>query len=328
MAKDILSQDEIDRLLNAFSSGEVTVEEIRETQQPGRNKVYDFRRPNKFSKDQLKRLQTLHDNFARILSSYLSGYLRATVTVHVSSVDQYTFDEFMRSVPTPTVLTVFSLKPLQGVAVLETNAEFLFPIVDLLLGGQGVLPDKVRELTEIELALTRKFSGKVLESLRLAWHDVYHVEPLVESIETNPRMQRIVSPGDVVAVITFQTNVNDAAAGPINLCLPHSLLEPVLENLTTFRQYGLAADSGDEDRKLLTGWLDGADVRLSAVVGETTISVRDFLQLQQGDVIPLNRRYKQDLDLFIEDELKYKAQAGITGQFLAVQITGLAEAGD
>lgn len=328
MSKEILSQEEIDRLLHAFSSGEVTVEEIRETQQAGKHKVYDFRRPNKFSKDQLKHLQTLHDNFARILSSYLSGYLRATVAVHVSSVEQYTFDEFMRSVPTPTMLTVFSLKPLKGVAVLETNAEFLFPVIDLLLGGPGTLPEKVRELTEIELALARRFAGKLLESLRLAWHDIYRVEPAVESIETNPRLQRIVSPGEVVAVISFQTSVNNTAAGPINLCLPHSLLEPVLANLSSYRQYGAAGEGGEAERELVADWLQAATVNLSVVVGETTITVRDFLQLQEGDVLPLDRRFKQDMDLFVEDELKYKVQAGTLGRFMAVQVTSLAEAGD
>jgi len=328
LSKEILSQEEIDRLLHAFSSGEVTVEEIRDTGQAGRYKAYDFRRPNKFSKDQLKHLQTLHDNFARILSSYLSGYMRATFGVHVSSVEQYTFDEFMRSVPTPTVLTVFSLKPLKGVAVLETNAEFLFPVIDLLLGGPGTPPKKVRDLTEIELALVRKFAGKLLESLRMAWHDIYRIEPAVESIETNPRLQRITSPGEVVAVITFQTTISNNSAGPINLCLPHSLLEPVLADLTSYRQYGASGESSETEQRLLAEWLQGATVNLSVSVGDTVISVRDFLQLQEGDVLPLDRRFKQDLDLFIEGELKYKVQAGTLGRFMAVQITSLAEAGD
>ncbi|MBE0467731.1 MAG: flagellar motor switch protein FliM, partial [Candidatus Desulforudis sp.] len=225
--KEILSQGEIDAILSAVATGRVKAEDLRETEAQAAYKPYDFRRPNKFSKDQLRTLQTLHEGYARILSNFLSGYLSANIVVRVASVDQFTFDDFVRSVPVPTVLTIFSLKPLKGMAVMETNPQFLFPIIDLLFGGPGEIPKRVRELTDIELSVIRKLTGKLLESFQLAWQDVYNVEPQIESMETNPRLHQIISPNEIVAVITLTTVVGGSARGLINICLPHIVLDPM-----------------------------------------------------------------------------------------------------
>ncbi|MBO8129185.1 MAG: flagellar motor switch protein FliM [Peptococcaceae bacterium] len=327
----MLSQDEIDNLLSTVSTGALSIEDIRE-QQPAEKeyKSYDFRRPNKFSKDHLRRLHTIHDNFARIISGFASAYLNANIQIHVDTIDQLTFEEFTRSVPTPTVLTVFSVKPLKGLAVLETNAYFMFPVIDLLLGGKGTMPEELRELTDIELAVIKKMNTKMLDHLRLVWRDVYEINPQVTSLETNPRLQQVISPNEIVALITFTVNIEDTYQGMLNLCFPYNVLEPVLSNLTSTRTYGM--EIGEEDAQVvkqrLQHWVEMAEVDLSVVLGETEITVGEFLQLQVGDIIPLERRYNQDLDLLVEEELKYKVQAGILGRFLAVQVTGLVEAVD
>lgn len=324
MMQEILSQAEIDRLLQALSAGEVTVEEMRKTEEVS-HKPYDFRRPNKFSKDQLRTLQMMHDNFARILTSFLSGYLRFNISLQVSTVDQFTFDEFLRSIPTPTVLTIFSLQPLKGLAVMETNAYFLFPVVDLLLGGSGKTPEKIREFTDIELAVIKKLNTKILDKLGLAWQDVFPVTARVEAIETNPRLQQVISPSEVVAVITFAAAIHGAAPGLVNLCFPYSLLDPMLARLASFYRYAQTSPPGEEEIRRLTHWLERAAVELTVVTGETEITVRDFLQLQVGDVLPLPRRVGEDMDLLVGGRKKFAVQAGTVGRMRAVQVTGLRE---
>lgn len=326
--KEILTQGEIDALLSALASGRMKAEDLRESEPQAPYKPYDFRRPNKFSKEQLRTLQTLHEGYARILSNFLSGYLSANIVVRVASVDQFTFDDFVRSIPIPTVLTIFTLKPLKGMAVMETNPQFLFPIIDLLFGGPGELPQRVRDLTDIELAVTRKLNARLLDHFRLAWEDIYKVEPQIESIETNPRLHQIISPNEIVAVITLTTVVGDTARGLINICLPHIVLDPMLAHLSSFYRFvhsALHAD-GTEGRRL-TYWVERAPVDLSVVVGETEITVQDLLQLQVGDVVPLSRRVNQDMDLYVSEQLKFKAQAGVLGRYLAVQVTSLVEGG-
>ncbi|MBW2037789.1 MAG: flagellar motor switch protein FliM [Deltaproteobacteria bacterium] len=324
--KEILSQAEIDKLLAALSSGSVTVEDLRETEKQVGFKPYDFRRPNKFSKEQLRTLQMLHESFSRILSNFLSGYLRANIIVRVASVDQFTYEDFLRSVPSPTLLTAFSLKPLKGMAVMETNPHFLFPVIDLLFGGPGEAPMQVREFTDIELSVARKVNDKILVNLKLAWSDVFEVEPEIESIETNPRLHQIIGPNEIVAVVTFTTVVEGTARGLINLCLPHVVLDPIISQLSAHYRY---ADSNahreDAESKKLNYWLGLSEVDLAAVIGGTEITVREFLQLQPGDVLVLDRRYDEDLDLYVDDRLKFKVQAGASGRYLAVQISSLAE---
>lgn len=326
--KEILSQAEIDSLLSALSSGRVKVEDLKETKRETGYKSYDFRRPNKFTKDHLRTLQTIHDNFARRLSSFLSGYLRSAVVIRVASVDQLTFDDFIRSVPSPTLLTVFTLKPLKGAAIMETNPQFVFPLLDLLFGGSGEMPKKVRDLTDIELSVIRKLNVKILENLGETWADIFPVTPEIESLETNPRLHQVVSVNEIVAVLTFTTVIGGTTRGLLNLCLPHLVLMPVLTQLSSHYRYAnTASPSGTEEAKHLEYWLLRAPVELKAVAGNASITISDFLQLQVGDVLPLNRKIEQDFDLYINDHLKFKIQPGTVGYNMAVQVTSLVNDG-
>lgn len=325
---EILSQAEIDALLAALSSGQLKPEEVQLQAAASSVKEYDFRRPNKFSKDQLRTLQILHENLARILSGFLSGYLRTNVTVTVTSVDQFTFDDFIRSLPMPTLLTVFSLKPLQGMAVMETNLHFLFPAIDLLFGGPGEMPRKMRELTDIEISVAKKLNAKILENLSFAWSDVFKVTPEIESVETNPRFQQVISPSEVVAVVTFSTIVGNSSGGVINLCFSQPTLEPLLTHLQTYYHVRPGETPEGAGKKEMLYWINRAPLEITVVAGEAEITVREFLSLQVGDVLPLNRSIHQDMDVYVGRQLRYKAQAGTVGQYLAVQITSFAEGGE
>lgn len=325
MSKEVLSQGEIDSLLEALLSGSVPSEEPVEAKENKRHKVYDFRRPNKFTKEQLRTLQVLHEGYARLLSNFLSGYLRTNITIEVASIGQFTYEEFINSVPSPTVMTIFSLLPLKGIALMETNPQFLFPIIDLQFGGLGETPQKVRELTDIELSVSTRIIKRLLDHLTISWKDIAAVTPKIESIDTNPHLHQLMSPNDIVAVLTFSTGVGEEVRGLINICLPFNFLDSVLSKFSVSNQFTQYHEQDDHDLKALEFWLGEADVEVSVNVGQAEICVKDFLQLQVGDVLPVNRNFAQDLDVYINEELKYKAQVGTVGQTLAIQVTSLAE---
>lgn len=324
--KEVLSQGEIDSLLQAMLSGEVVPDEAKQSSKEQRKlKLYDFRRPNKFTREHLRTLHVLHEGYARLLSNFLSGYLRADISIEVASVGQSTYEEFVRSIPTPTILTIFNMVPLKGTAVVETNPQFLFPLIDLQFGGVGEMPAKIRELTDIELTIARRIIVRLLEHLALTWKDITQVTAQIDSIETNPHLHQVMSPNDMVAVITLTTTVNEEVRGLINICFPFALLDPVLSKLSQTNQYSRFSESNEEDARNLEYWLKESEVEISVVTGHTNITVQEFLQLQQGDVLVLEKRCDQDFDVLVDDQLKFKSQAGVVGPYLAVQITSLAE---
>ncbi|MDD4334891.1 MAG: flagellar motor switch protein FliM [Desulfotomaculaceae bacterium] len=323
---DILSQIEIDDLLDALSTGKVQMNDLQDSQKQKDHKLYDFRRPNKFSKEHLRTLQILHSGFARILSNVLTGYLRSNIQIEVASVDQLTFEDFIHSIPTPSVLIEFSLNPLKGTAIAQLDPVFLFPMIDLFFGGNGEAPKDIRDLTDIELSVARKLTIKILDNLALAWKDIVQVKPAIESVETNPHLHQVYSFNEIVALISFATQVGESAKGFINLCFPFTLLDPVISHLTLKRHFGPeASDLSGLERKKMVHWLGQPSLELTVLAGQTWVNVNEFLHLREGDVLLLDRRVDQDMDMYIEEQMKFKVQAGKLGSQLAVQITALAE---
>lgn len=326
---DVLSQNEIDALLDALSTGEVKIEELKKTSHQVEYKSYDFRRPNKFSKEHLRTLRALHSVFARILSSFLTGYLRNNIQVEVASVDQMTYEDFIGSIPSPAVLTVFSLEPLQGTAIVQFDPMFLFPMIDLFFGGKGEAPGTVREFTDIELSVARNLAEKVLENLAQAWKDIIQIKPVIKSMETNPHLHQIFSFNEIVALITLSTQVGDLSKGFINLCLPFPLLVPLVSQLAYHKSFKTQASDMDlQETKRLQYWIGFPMIDLTVLTGQTQITVNDFLQLQEGDVLLLDSKVDQDMDLYVGELLKFKAQPGTLGNQLAVQITALTAGGE
>ncbi|WP_406678136.1 flagellar motor switch protein FliM [Moorella sp. ACPs] len=318
---DVLSQAEIDALLQALTSGEVQAETIKDDTM-AKVKKYDFRRPNKFSKEQLRTLYMIHENYGRLVANFLSAYLRANIQVKIVSVEQMTYEDFILSLPTPTLMNVFTLEPLKGSAVLQANMNFIFPIIDLLFGGRGEMLAFSRELTEIELHVLRRVNGRILEQLSYSWSDIYSFTPKLEAMETNPQFTQVISPNETVAVITLSTTVG-RQEGLLNLCLPYMLLEPVISRLSA--SHWLAAPGEGEARPdyraVIEQILAGVPVELTAYCGRTRLPVRDFIQLQVGDVITLEKVVGEDLELYVDGHLKFKVQPGVVGQKIAVQVT-------
>ncbi|MBZ4686965.1 MAG: flagellar motor switch protein FliM [Clostridiales bacterium] len=319
--KEVLSQSEIDALLNALDSGEINAVDISKDPTTTDIKKYDFRRPNKFTKDQLRTLQMIHENFARMLSNFLSGYLRTTVSINIVSVDQLTYEDFLVSIPGTTLMTIFEMQPLTGSAVLECNHNFTFPIIDLLFGGSGKKMGKVRELTDIELGVLRKLNQRILENMAYAWGDVFKFTPKIESLETNPQFNQIISPNETVAIITFSSDIGENQ-GILNICLPFITLEGVISKLSAHFWFASHESGGpDKTQDKIKKRLSQVSLTLAAVCGETELTVRDFLQLSEGDVITLDKNIQDDMDLLVEGYPKYKIQPGVVGEKFAVQVT-------
>ena len=316
MDKDVLSQSEIDSIINALGSGDISPrQEDNELLRVEKVASYDFRRPNKFSKDQMRTLKNIHDNFARMLTNFLTAYLRTPVTVKMESVSQVTYEEFIFSLPLPTLATVFRLSEKIGSALLETNAFFTFPIIDILFGGDGKIIKETRELTEIELSVMRRVNEKILNNLSYAWEDITNISPSIVSLDTNPQFSQLLASNEAVALLSFTTNVKDND-GFINLCLPYLTLEPVLTQLSAqnwhTRQVKGAWDT-IRDTETMHNKLKVSEVELSAILGTTTISVADFLQFEEGDIILFDSKPDQPIDLYLEDKPKFKINLGTLG---------------
>lgn len=311
--KDVLSQEEIDSLIQALSSGQLDESESK-TEEVAR---YDFKRPNKFSKEQIRTLMSIHENFARVLSNFLTVYLRTNIQIKLESVSQITFEEFIFSLPVPTLMTIFSASEALGSAMLETNPQFVFPIIDLLFGGRGEMPAQSRELTEIELTVMRRIFVKVLENLRYAWEDVYELTPKIETMDTNPQFNQMIASSETVALMTFSTTIGEAK-GLMNLCFPYLTLEPVMPNLTS-QHWFAASRTAAKDKEYLASAVEPVEVELTAVLGEASVRVEDFLEFEVGDVILLNQKINEPMVLWVENAPLFEIQAGTIKGRRAVQ---------
>ena len=225
---EVLSQDEIDQLLTAISSGDSEVDDFKPVNDTRKIKIYDFKRPDKFSKEQLRTVSNMHETFARLTTTSLSAQLRSLVHVHVASVDQLTYEEFIRSIPTPTTLAVVNMDPLKGNAVLEIDPTITFCMIDRLFGGRGVTSgNKNRDLTDIEQSVMEGIIVRILANMREAWTQVIDLRPRLGQIETNPQFAQIVPPSEMVVLITLETKVGDEE-GMMNFCIPYLTIEPII----------------------------------------------------------------------------------------------------
>ncbi len=325
---EILSQSEIDDLLSAISTGDLDVEEAKQEKEK-EVKVYDFKRPAKFSKDQIRTLQMINENFARLLSTFLSAYLRSYVEVTVASVDQVTFDEFMRSLPSPTIMGIFSADPMEGSAVIESHPNIMYSIIDRVLGGPGETVEASRELTEIEETVVTKVYDRMLDNMKEAWKNVGDLKPRFERIETNPQFTQMISPNEMVAVTAFSVSIEEME-GIINICLPYIFLEPVITRLSARYWFstGHVKKATEEETQALDQRLKATEVPLIAHLGTTNITVGELLNLREGDVISLDKSTDEEVEILVGERKKFKGAPGKINKKLGVQITELVREGE
>lgn len=320
---EILSQSEIDALLRAIQQEDVDINQMKKDEKERPVKVYDFKRPNKFAKEQTRTLQMLHDTFARLLSNNLSGKLRSLCKIEVVSVDQLTFDEYIRSISNPSIVSLFSLSPLEGTAVLEINPMIAFPLLDRLLGGPGKV-GKIRELTDIEEGLMRGVLVDAYNFLRESWAAIISLNPKMEKIESNPQFVQIASPSSMVVLISFEATIGENN-GVMTLCLPYLTLEPVLHKLSAQHFFTSSKKKlSRESQEALEKRLKVHQLPVSVHLGETAILLRDLLTMDAGDVLRLDRAAADLLPVYLGDRLKFHGKPGKSGKFVAVQLTSKA----
>ncbi len=317
---DILSQSEIDALLSAISTGEMDAEELKKEETKKKEKVYDFRRALRFSKDHFRSLTRIHENFARLLTSFLSTQLRTYVQINVASVDQLPYEEFVRSVPALTILNVFDAAPLEGRIVIEVNPNIAYAMLDRLLGGSGIGMNKIDNLTEIESKLISQLFEKALEPFQEAWVSVVDIEPELQAFEVNTQFLQIASPNDTVVVISLSTAVGETT-GMMNICIPHLTLEPILSKLSSSQMISKKHDGDSQvENRMLENRMRMVPVPMKAILGEATLTVDDVLELTENDVIPLNKRLDEPIVIKVGEAPKFLAQVGRKQMKLAVQI--------
>jgi flagellar motor switch protein FliM len=325
---DVLSQNEIDALLAALSSGEMDAEELKKEETQRKVRAYDFKRAVRFSKDHIRSLTRIHENFARYLTTYFSAQLRTFVQISVVQVEQLPYDEFIRSIPKMTILNIFEAEPLEGRMVLEVHPNVAFAMLDRLLGGAGTSPNKISALTEIETIVMERIFSRALDTLQEAWKTIIDISPRLEALETNPQFMQIVSPNETIALISLSTKIGDTT-GMVNLCIPHVVIEPVMQRLSGHHWFvSQKKTRAPEEEQVLQERLTKAKLPIIAELGMSQISVREFLGLTAGDVISLNKPVDDPLQIRIGERLKYVGAPGTLRGKLAVQITDVVNEGE
>lgn len=331
---EVLSQDEIDQLLNAISSGSPDAgEEITQATDQKKIKLYDFKRPDKFSKEQIRTVQNMHDSFARLTTSSLSAQLRCLVDVKVASVDQLTYEEFTRSIPTPTALGIINMDPLKGSAILEIDPGVTFAIVDRLFGGPGQSTTKInRELTDIESSVMEGIIVRILGNMREAWSQIIDLRPRLSNIDTNPQFIQIVPPNEMVILVTLEIKITDKQKdveieGMMNFCIPYLTIEPIIGKLSTqFWYSSVRRGATTENLTTIKGQLTGIPIPLVVELGRTELHMADVLALRPGDIIRLPNSFTNGpMVMNVVNRKKYHCRPGLVGNRVAVQITKILE---
>ncbi|TYP59919.1 flagellar motor switch protein FliM [Thermosediminibacter litoriperuensis] len=318
---EILSQSEIDALITALTTGEIKAEEIKKEAFETKIKVYDFKKPDKFSKEQLNTLHLIHENFARQLITFFSTQLRTLVQINASSVDQMPYSEFISSIPNPSIIGIVDFQPLRGAIIIAMNVSMVFSIIDRLLGGSGEYKDKTREPTEIETNIIQRVYSRIVKLMEEAWQDILEIHPVFDKLETNPQFVQLVSPNEAIALITINARIGKTD-GLINICIPYIVIEPVMSRLSTKIWLSTSKkESSESFIKTLSRKLENVNAEIRAEIGKAQITVREFLDLDIGDVIQLDKRVNSEMDVYVYDKLKYKGIMGKRNGRFAVRIT-------
>jgi flagellar motor switch protein FliM len=317
----ILSQDEIDALLTTVTSGDGEVEQEGFEDEKLRSVVaYDFKHPNRVSKDQIRTLENMHDNFAGHFGSSLSTILRTIVDVDLVSVDQITYSEFIMSLVSPSCTYTFAAPPLEGVCLVDFNPTLTFAVIDRMFGGHGKIMETERELTGIERSVMATLVQRMYTQLERSWEHLVEIKVDQKSFETNPQFIQIVPPGETVVVISFQVKLFQST-GLLTICYPYVSLEPIITKLSAQNWIDATKKkSVEEERVTNVHNVKRVNAIVSAILTDTRVKMRDFLNLRVGDIVPSEKRIDQPISVMVNKKMKYSARPGLTGKKRAFQI--------
>jgi len=320
---DILSQEEIDALLEVVDEEE-SPDVLDEEENIDQRQIvlYDFKRPNRVSKEQLRAIRGIHDKMARNLSSQISSIMRSIVEIQLHSVDQMTYGEFLMSLPSPTSFNVFSMKPLDGSGIIEINPSIAFPMIDRLLGGRGESYESSRELTDIELNLLDAILRIITQKLRSAWEPITDIYPNIETKESSPNVVQIVSQNEIVIMVVMELIVGNSS-GMINICYPVIYLESILPKLAN-RDIMLGSNSSNAKKsrnKELNVLVQRADILVEIILGKTTLSVKELLELKKNDIIRLDKSADNNAIISVDRKDMFIGEIGIHRFRKSIKVT-------
>ncbi|HEY0008866.1 MAG TPA: flagellar motor switch protein FliM [Tepidisphaeraceae bacterium] len=329
---DALEQSEIDALLAAVDSGSVSRDGSASAPPPavfsshGRAQhdvqLYDFKRPERVSKDQMRALEALHEGFGRNFGAALSGYLRTIIEVSVSNIEQLTYSEFIHSLPNPTCFNLLKAEQLDGQMCLEISPLIIYPIIDRLLGGSNAelfIPQ--RPLTQIEQRLVQRITDRAMQFLSEAWSNLTPVTFSLQDFESNPQLVQIVPPNETVVVVGFELRMGNRA-GTMTLCIPYNVIEPVMTQLSAQSWFSYQRRGGQDDSmRKVSRTLAGAQVELRAILARTQISLNDLMSLQVGDLITTDKQVGTAISVQVEGRNKFQAELGQMRGHRAIQVT-------
>lgn len=322
---DILSQSEIDELLLALASGQDLPAEPEAEEVSGQVRKYDFRTANKFSKEQIRMLHFIYENYAGRLSTFLSGALRAMCEVKVVSIEEQTFSEFSNSLPSPTFLAIANMPPLAGTVLFEISAQVAYEIVSCLLGGAGGLVEQAgKPFTEIEISILTRVSTQMLLYMKESWERITKISPKIDRVETSPQFAQIVAGSEPISIITMSVTIGEVS-DIINLCIPHLAIQPIAKKLDTKLWYNerssYQANDGITFDAQLSPRISTTELTLHALFNTTSATVGDILNLQVGDVIRVDHPLSANINVLVEHIPKFKGSIGQKGKQLSVKVS-------
>lgn len=317
---EVLSQSEIDNLLNALSTGELDVEQMQDSGER-QIKDYDFKRPAKFSKEHLRTLEIIYEHYGRLISTNLPVYLRKNVQVSVTSSEAVTFSEFSNALANPVILGIVDFSPLPGTIIIDLSANLGFAMLDRMLGGPGMPLDKTRDFSEIEMTILEKIMVICMQLMREPWKNVVDLNPVMERIETNAQFAQIIAPSDMIAIVTMNIKIGEIE-GLMNICLPYFTLEDVMDKLNTKYWFSTMQKEDAEDyEEHIEALIKRIDVPVRAILGKSQVYVNDFIGLQPGDIIRLNTGVANEMEVYVGNYRKFKALPGSSQDKYAVRVT-------
>ncbi|MGB3160711.1 MAG: flagellar motor switch protein FliM [Carnobacterium sp.] len=322
--KQVLSQQEIDSLLEAVKSGEIDENKLEE-QENEMNKVksYDFRRPARLSKEYISTLNMVFEEFSKIAGNRLSTQVRNNVELQLASIEQVSFDEFVHSVPRFTLMGLFHSKPLEGTQIIELSPQLCLQLIDLLCGSSEVRSsdDQISKtnFTDIEKAILTDILGDLVHSFELAWRDVIDLEVKLETTETNPQLLQNMSPNEPVILVTFTVDLFNVRTFA-NICVPYIFFETILDKLSLKNWFDTERGADRSDNKRIQTSLNSAKVNLEVLLGEATMTLENFLHLELGDIIPLDGKTSDPLVMSVEQRPHYLVKPGLKGKNRAIEV--------
>jgi len=286
--------------------------------------AFDFRRPDRIAKSQLRAIHVLHDNFVRNLSSSLSAYLRSYLIINLVSVEQLSYAEFLECLPSPTCIIALGLRPYDGNAVLEMNSSLIFPILEILLGGNGkTLINLQREITEIEQSLLDGLFRIILRDLRESWKGITTIDFSIEPMETEPQFLQILAPSEAVVTIAVEIRIGDSV-GMMNIAMPSIIIKMMRQKFDT--QWSVRkTESTDQEQTRMLDLIRDSNVVLEARLEGPTILMEDLIRLEQGDILSFDYPLRNPLECNINGKKKFLGRMVSSGHKLAFEVQDVVE---